>query len=146
MKRFLLLLSCCAACKSGPAPAPAAPQAAPAPSAFKALVDAPDRTEADRKLDPGRKPVEMLEFLGVKPGMKVEDVGAGGGYTTELLARAVGPSGTVYMQNDPRWLSFLKDPLAERFAHPAMKGVVRADVPFDDPLPRDANERDHTAM
>jgi alanyl aminopeptidase len=146
MKRFLLLLACCAACKSGPAPAPAAPAAAPPPSAFKALVDAPDRTDTDRKLDPGRKPVEMLEFLGVKPGMKVEDLGAGGGYTTELLARAVGPSGVVYMQNDPRWLSFLKDALAERVTHPSMKGVARVDVPFDDPVPPEAKDLDLVVM
>ncbi len=99
------------------------------------MVAAPDRDPADRKLDAGRKPAEMLEFLGVRPGMKVEDMGAGGGYTTELLARAVAPGGVVYMQNDPRWMSFLKEPLAKRFTHPAMKDVVRADVPFDDPIP-----------
>jgi aminopeptidase N/predicted methyltransferase len=148
MKRLVLLLACCAACKSAPPPAPSstAPAAAPAASPYQALVDAPDRSDPDRKLDPGRKPVEMLGFLGVAPGMKVEDVGAGTGYTTELLVRAVGPSGTVYMQNDPRWLSFLKDPLAERFTHPAMKGVVRADIPFDDPVPPEAKDLDLVVM
>ena len=35
-------------------------------------------------------------FIGVRPGMVVLDVSAGGGYTTELLARAVAPSGRVY--------------------------------------------------
>ncbi len=145
MKRIVLLLACsAAACKSGPSPA-AAP-AEHAAAAYKALVDEPDRSEADRKLDGGRKPVETLVFLGVKPGMKVEDFGAGGGYTTELLARAVGPSGVVYMQNDPRWLSFLKDALAERFTHPAMKGVVRAEVPFDDPVPPEAKNLDLVVM
>ncbi|MGZ6126489.1 MAG: hypothetical protein ACXWLR_16085, partial [Myxococcales bacterium] len=149
MKRILLLLACTAACQSGPAPAPAASPAAAAPtpaSAFQALVDAPDRSESDRKLDAGRKPVETLGFLGVKPGMKVEDIGSGTGYTTELLVRAVGPSGTVYMQNDPRWLPFLKDALAERFTHPAMKGVVRAEVPFDDPMPPEAKDLDLVVM
>jgi predicted methyltransferase len=33
--------------------------------------------------------------------MKVLDMGAGGGYSTELMARAVGPSGVVYGQNAP---------------------------------------------
>ncbi|HZR11202.1 MAG TPA: methyltransferase domain-containing protein [Myxococcales bacterium] len=144
MKRIVLLLACSAfACKSGPAPAPAAEKPA---DAFKAVVDAPDRSEADRKLDPGRKPIETLEFLGVKPGMKVEDIGAGPGYTTELLARAVGPGGVVYMQNDPRWMSFLKDAVAERFTHPAMQKVVRADVPFDDPVPPEAKDLDLVVM
>ncbi|HTO98964.1 MAG TPA: M1 family aminopeptidase [Myxococcales bacterium] len=148
MKRLLPLFALCFACKSAPAPAPAAaaPAAAKAPNPFQALVDAPDRSETDRKLDPGRKPVETLEFLGVAPGMKVEDVGAGTGYTTELLARAAGPSGAVYMQNDPRWLPFLKDALAERFTHPAMKGVIRAEVPFDDPVPPEAKDLDLVVM
>src|SRR5712664_424367 len=78
--------------------------------------------------------------------MKVEDLGAGAGYTTELLARTVGPSGAVYMQNDPRWMSFLKDGLAERFTHPAMKAVVRSEIPFDDPVPAGAKDLDVVVM
>src|SRR3954471_1389228 len=143
MKRIVLLFACAAACKSAPTPAPtgAAPAATERGTAT-AVVDAPDRDPADRKLDPGRKPAEMLEFLGVHPGMKVEDMGAGGGYTTELLARAVAPGGVVYMQNDPRWMSFLKDAIAKRFTHPAMKDAVRADLPFDDPIPPGAGGLD----
>src|SRR6185503_20891755 len=55
----------------------------------KAIADAPDRDDADKKLDGGRKPAELLTFIGVKPGWKVADLAAGGGYTTELLVRAV---------------------------------------------------------
>src|SRR5438105_9307836 len=153
MKRLLAALVLLSACKSETAAAPspaqqpqAAAQTPPRTDAWQQVVGAPDRSETDRKLDPGRHPAQMLEFLGVKPGMKVVDIGAGGGYTTELLARAVAPSGTVYMQNDPRWLSFLKDPLAERFTHPAMKGVVRAEVPFDDPIPPEAKDLDLVVM
>src|SRR5438105_9593501 len=141
MKRIAVLLVCAAACKSAPPPAPAAPKE-DGRAARNTVVSAPDRSAADKDLDPGRKPAEMIAFLEVRPGMKVEDMGAGGGYTTELIARAVGPSGTVYMQNDPRWLSFLKDALAERFTHPAMKDVVRAEVPFDDPVPPGAKDLD----
>ena len=43
----------------------------------------------------------MLEFIGIRPGMKVLDLSAGGGYTTELLARAVGPEGLVVGQSAP---------------------------------------------
>ncbi len=142
MKRILVLLFCLAACKSAPATAPVSSPEGP----WRAVVDAPDRTEADRKLDPGRKPAAMLTFLGVRPGLKVEDLGAGPGYTTELLARAVGPAGVVYMQNDPRWMPFLKDALAERFTHPAMKGVVRVDLPYDDPVPPEAKDLDLIVM
>ncbi|HEY4771306.1 MAG TPA: SAM-dependent methyltransferase [Myxococcales bacterium] len=140
MKRVALLLAAAAACKSSPESKPS-PQLDRA-TAYKAVVDAPDRSETDRKLDPGRHPLEMLEFLQVTPGMKVLDVGAGGGYTTELIARAVAPGGVVYMQNDPSWMPFLKDALSERFTHPAMQGVVRADVPFQEPVPAEAKDLD----
>src|SRR4051812_25222037 len=137
MKRLALLLACAAACKSAPpaAPTPSAAAQAEAPPTADAIVAAPDRAEADRKLDAGRKPAAMLQFLGVKPGMKVVDLGAGGGYTTELLARAVRPDGVVYMQNDPRWLPFLKDRIAGRLTPPAMKDAVRVELPFDEPIP-----------
>jgi len=138
MKRIALLLACAAACKSGPA---ASPKPASAPD-YKTIVEATDRSEADRKLDAGRHPLEMLRFLDVRPGMKVLDIGAGPGYTTELIARAVAPNGVVYMQNDPRWLPFLKDAVAERFTHPAIKNVVREDIPFDQPVPAEAKDLD----
>src|SRR3982751_1424827 len=57
------------------------------------IVASPDRSAADRTNDLRRKPAEMLAFIGVRPGSTVLDLSAGGGYTTELLARAVGPTG-----------------------------------------------------
>jgi len=62
------------------------------------IVGSPDRTAADRTNDLRRKPEQMLAFIGIRPGMVALDVSAGGGYTTELLARAIGPAGTVYGQ------------------------------------------------
>ncbi len=149
MKRLCLLLLCLAACKTAaPVPASTPPPAKPdARAAWRGVIDAPDRSEKDRALDAGRHPAELLEFLDLKPGMKVADLGAGGGYTTELLARAVGPSGLVYMQNEPTWLPFLKDALAERMTHTAaMKNVVRAEVPFGDILPPEAKNLDAVVM
>ncbi|HEX4382245.1 MAG TPA: class I SAM-dependent methyltransferase, partial [Myxococcales bacterium] len=140
MNRRALLLACVLfACKHEEvkAPPPAAAQPAPKPdahAAWKAVVDAPDRSQSDRDLDAGRHPAELLEFLDLKPGMKVCDMGAGGGYTTELIARAVGPSGTVFMQNDPSWLGFLQKPIQDRLEHAAMKDVRRAEAPFADPM------------
>jgi predicted methyltransferase len=67
-----------------------------------ALLASPDRSEADRTNDIRRKPAEMLAFIGVRPGMVALDISAGGGYTTELIARAVGPTGRVYGQSAPR--------------------------------------------
>ena len=66
------------------------------------IIASPDRTAADRSNDVRRKPDQMLAFIGVRPGMVALDLSAGGGYTTELLARAVGPTGRVYGQSAPR--------------------------------------------
>ena len=41
------------------------------------------------------KPEQALQFIGIRPGMVVADVGAGTGYMTFRLAQLVGPSGKV---------------------------------------------------
>ena len=66
------------------------------------IVKSADRTAADRTNDQRRKPEQMLAFIGIRPGIVAADLSAGGGYTTELLARAIGPSGKVYGQSRPR--------------------------------------------
>src|SRR5688572_16219106 len=58
-----------------------------------------ERSDADRVIDIRRNPDRMLEFYNVRPGMRVLDLAAGGGYNTVLLARVVGPTGTVYAQH-----------------------------------------------
>ena len=60
-----------------------------------AAVANPTRPDADRLRDPDRKPAEVLQFAGVRPGMVVAELGSGGGYYTRLLAEAVGPQGEV---------------------------------------------------
>ncbi|MDE2371420.1 MAG: class I SAM-dependent methyltransferase [Burkholderiales bacterium] len=84
-----------AGCADGPAP----PAAASTPAA---IVAAADRSPGDRAMDARRKPAELLGFIGVRSGMIALDVAAGGGYTAELLARAIGPAGAVYGQSAPR--------------------------------------------
>src|ERR1700684_481949 len=74
---------------------------AQAAQAYPALLAAPDRSDADRNADKRRDPLPFLAFAGVRPGMKVLDMGAGGGYSSELMARGVAPTGTVYAQNPP---------------------------------------------
>ncbi|WP_198030116.1 class I SAM-dependent methyltransferase [Bradyrhizobium sp. Tv2a-2] len=66
------------------------------------IVKSSDRTAADRTNDERRKPEQMLGFIGIRPGIVAVDLSAGGGYTTELLARAIGSSGKVYGQSRPR--------------------------------------------
>ena len=72
------------------------------PQRIAAIVASPTRTDADRANDLRRKPEQMLAFIGIRPGMVALDLSAGGGYTTELLLRAVGSDGEVYGQSAPR--------------------------------------------
>lgn len=94
-----LLVACLAGC------APKIPLRSPpslSASEIAAVVASPDRSAADQRNDARRKPAQLLAFFGVRPGMQALDVSAGGGYTTELLARAIGPAGTVYGQSQPQ--------------------------------------------
>jgi predicted methyltransferase len=109
---------------------------------FAALVAALDRSDADRQADKRRDPVPFLAFAGLRPGMKVLDMGAGAGYSTELDARAVGPTGTVYGQNPPDFGERGKAAFAARLATPAMKNGVSLLRPFDDPVPVDVHDLD----
>ncbi|HEY3595388.1 MAG TPA: hypothetical protein VGL13_15985, partial [Polyangiaceae bacterium] len=90
---------------STPASAVQPPAASPAPASVpisetaRAAAAAPDRSDADKKIDAGRHPAELLSFFHIGPGMKVGELASAGGYTTELLARAVGPTGVVYGEN-----------------------------------------------
>ena len=142
-----------AACAIGPA--------APDAGRYASIVAAPDRSAADRVNDTRRKPAEMLAFIGVRPGMTVEDLSAARGYTSELLARAIAPDGKVYAQNPPRVPGRTPPPqpegaaapapatattpmptLSERLGNPALASVlVPVTRPFEDPIPPEAEGR-----
>jgi predicted methyltransferase len=110
---------------------------------YRGIVASPDRSETDRQTDQRRHPDLLLAFAGVRPGMRVLDAGAGAGYSTELLARAVGPLGIVYAQDSP---AVVGRPVDERFDErakkPAMKNVVRVLRDFDDPVPPEVHGLD----
>lgn len=81
--------------------------------------------------------------MGVRPGMKVAELGAGGGYSAELLARAVGPSGVVYGQNSKFIVErFAEKPWSSRLEKAMMNNVVRVDREFEEPLPPEAKDLD----
>jgi predicted methyltransferase len=111
------------------------------------VVAAPDRSPEDRALDAGRKPAALLAFLGIQPGWRVGDMGAGGGYTAELLQRAVGSNGTVYGQNSKKVLEmFAEKAWSARLAKPVMKSVVRLDRDFEDPFAPDVRGLDAVTL
>src|SRR5580692_5910356 len=75
---------------------PSAPSAASNPGPIAAAVADSNRPDADKLRDANRKPVQTLEFLGVKPGEQVGEILPAGGYFTRIFSKAVGPSGHVY--------------------------------------------------
>ena len=123
---------------------------------YQSIVASPDRAAADRTNDERRKPAEMLAFIGVRPGITALDVSAGRGYTTELLARSVGPEGRVYGQRPPSAAAARPPAQPEGRAAPppavpspatmptlaerASKfgNLVAVTRPFEDPAPPDA--------
>jgi len=106
------------------------------PEQIGAVLSAPDRSEADRTNDARRKAREMLAFIDARPGMRILDVGSGGGYTAELLARIVGPAGRVYAHNSPEFMkNFIKDRFAQRLAAYSGTNLSLGVFPFENPLP-----------
>jgi predicted methyltransferase len=102
---------------------------------YAAILSAPDRSEVDRQADKRRDPTPLLVFAGVRPGMKVLDMGAGGGYSTELMARVVAPNGVAFGQNPDDLGAKPKAAFDTRMQTAAMKNAVADVRPFDDPVP-----------
>jgi arsenite methyltransferase len=80
--------------------------------------------------DEWQQPDAVIALLGVGPGDRVADLGAGGGYFTFRLAEAVGGSGRVYAVDvDDDMVDYLTRQARERGA--ANIAVVRGE--FEDP-------------
>lgn len=89
------------------ASAAAAPYKEPPPGSPPGIVPAVgmmDRPAAARALDAGRKPVEVLKFLGVRRGDRVVDIMAGNGYYSEIVGNAIGAQGRVVAVEPPVFL------------------------------------------
>ncbi len=103
----------------------------PEPNALTQKIEAAKRFKKDKKRDGGRKPGEVLTFLGIEPGMTVIDLIASAGYYTEVLSISVGPEGRVYCQNDPRVLKLdggaRERALSKRLAGRRLPNVKRID-------------------
>ena len=95
------------------------------------------RTDQDRRMDWARHPAEFLPFTKVKPGMQVLDVSAGAGYTSQLLALAVGPTGTVWAQREQPGAA-----LTKRLNDHPQSNLIVVLRPFEDPVPDQAPKLD----
>ncbi|HWM87561.1 MAG TPA: SAM-dependent methyltransferase [Kofleriaceae bacterium] len=131
-----------------PAPelAPAEPAAEPAGDPLQAAVDAPGRKAEDKARDADRKPYETMQFFGIAPGMKVAELMTVGGYYGELLARAVGPQGKIYLHNNKVATEKFAEPeLSKRLEQPDLAHVTKLVTELEEPgLP--AGELDTVLM
>ena len=66
-----------------------------APKDYAAAVAVKGRSADFVKLDAGRHPAEILDFMGLKRGMDVLDLLAGEGYYSQIMGRFVGPKGHI---------------------------------------------------
>ena len=56
---------------------------------------------------------DVIEAIGIEPGMAVADVGAGSGFYVEIMAAAVGAEGEVYaVEIAPNWIDYLNEKVA----------------------------------
>lgn len=85
----------------------------------------PARPQTDLERDARSKPVEVLRFFGLEPGMRVADIFAGGGYYSEIIAQAVGTSGQVVLYNNAAYESFASKQLKARFAADRYPNIQR---------------------
>ncbi|MES2606435.1 MAG: class I SAM-dependent methyltransferase [Pseudomonadota bacterium] len=74
------------------------------PPDFLDKLEAPERPAEDKARDGSRRPLQVLQYLGIEEGMTVLDVAAGEGWFTEVLSAGVGASGKVIMQAGQRML------------------------------------------
>jgi len=98
---------------------------------MKAALASPDRPQADKDRDAARKPIETIQFAGIKTGQTVLEVIAAGGWFTEVLSAAVGPTGKVYAQNPGFFTSRPGFAEAEKARDDRLKNVtpVHGDLP-----------------
>ncbi len=104
-----------------------------ATSPIAAAVASPARTADNMKLDESRKPAEVLEFFGLKPGMNAIDMFGANRYWSEIMAPVVGPYGSVVVWQPAQYMN---DKRRTEFAQFAARqpNVALISSPFENPL------------
>jgi predicted methyltransferase len=107
--------------------------AAAQPIEVSAAVASTVRTPDNVKLDESRKPAEVLQFLGLKPGMAVIDMFGANRYWAEIMAPVVGPEGSVVVWQPTQ---FMNDKRKAEFAEFAARqpNVALISSGFENPL------------
>lgn len=91
------------------------------------------RSESNVELDKGRHPAQMLDFLGLEPGMDVLDILGGNLYWAEIMAQVVGDKGSIVIWSPTE---FLGDKMKTAFAqyHAREPHVVMINSQFETPI------------
>jgi predicted methyltransferase len=110
---------------------PAAGWAEPADVPAQVAATA-SRTDTNVKLDEGRKPAELLTFLGLEKGMRVLDMFGANQYWAEIMAPAIGPDGFVVVWQPNQFLNDKRKALFAEFAD-RQKNVLLINSPFEQP-------------
>lgn len=128
MSRNFLLVSALVGWLATPAPF-----AADGTEHLQAAVDHADRPDGDRRRDVDRKPVALLSFMGLEPGMQVVELMSAAGYYVEILSRAVGPDGSVVAHNNIFVTErFAEAPLSKRLENGRLSNVRRVTSEVDE--------------
>ena len=132
---LLLAAASIAACRAAPSEEQHSFPSAKRPVA--PIVDDSFSTEDAR--DRVGEAEEVMRLAGITPGMWVADIGAGEGYYTVRLARAVGPKGRVLAEDI---VAETRDRLAQRVHRENLDNVaVRLGEPDDPMLPATSFDR-----
>jgi predicted methyltransferase len=108
-----------------------AAEAGTAAKIYQEAVAHEGRSAADRERDARELPAEVMEFAGIRPGMKIADVLGGGGYYSELVSHVVGPKGQVLLINNPGYARYSAEGQAKRFTPGRLPNIERSNVPND---------------
>lgn len=125
MRKLPFLLSTLALCATA---------AIAKPADYAAAIGFKDRPAEAVAMDAGRHPAEILDFMGLKPGMAAYDMITGSGYYAEIMARAVGPKGSVVAFEPAAFYTRSKaglDALAAREPNVKIDTDMRASLPAD---------------
>ena len=115
------------------------------PAIYASALTSPERPAPDRDRDAGRKPDQVLAFLGITPGMSVLDMFSGGGYYSEIIANVVGADGRVVAHANQAYLQFVGDEFAARYANNRLPNVTVL-MAENNELALDANQFDAVVM
>ncbi len=116
----LLVAASCASCGHREAEGDSGPGG---PGSGPSATDDSAREQA--RFDAERRPEKVVEALGIGPGSRVADIGAGSGLLTVHLARAVRPSGRVVATDIDR---AVLDLLQSRLAAAGLADLVETKV------------------